>query len=58
MVADAARIAELLAVREAEIRAAYCAGAQDVHDNWQDDNDPDFGEAASDYFAVLKGPRP
>jgi hypothetical protein len=38
---------------EAEIRAAYCAGAKDVHENWQEDSDPDFSEAAGDYFASL-----
>jgi hypothetical protein len=31
------------------IRHAYIAGALDVHGNWQEDRDPDFAEAASDY---------
>lgn len=35
------------------ICAAYIAGATAVHENWQEDRDPDFGEAASDYLASL-----
>lgn len=31
------------------LRAAYSAGAMDVHNNWQEDSAPDFGEAADDY---------
>jgi hypothetical protein len=31
--------------------AAYIAGATDVHNNWQEDRDPDFTEAAHDYAA-------
>ncbi len=35
------------------IRNAYEQGAHDVHNNWQEDRDPDFSEAASDYLASL-----
>lgn len=38
------------------IRAAYLAGATDVHDAWIDGNgqtEADFGEAASDYVSNL-----
>lgn len=35
------------------IKAAYIQGALDVHTNWQEDRDPDFTEAASDYLASL-----
>ncbi|QEH81153.1 hypothetical protein EIK56_24945 [Sphingomonas sp. C8-2] len=31
------------------IAIAYAAGCQAVHDNYQEDRDPDFSEAASDY---------
>lgn len=31
------------------IVAAYIAGATDVHNNWQEDRDPCFKEAAYDY---------
>ena len=50
---DAAE-AEAAALREAlrdEIVMAYEQGALDVHLNWQEDRDPDFSEAASDYAA-------
>ena len=46
--------AEAAALREAlrdEIVMAYEQGALDVHLNWQEDRDPDFSEAASDYAA-------
>ena len=33
---------------------AYIAGATDVHNNWQEDRDPDFTEAAHDYAASLE----
>ena len=33
------------------IIAAYEAGALAVHENWQEDRDPDFTEAAHDYAA-------
>lgn len=40
------------ALREAVI-AAYIQGAMDVHNNWQEDRDPDFTEAAHDYASSL-----
>lgn len=36
-----------------QLQLAYEAGAMDVHENWQEDRDPDFSEAASDYVASL-----
>lgn len=33
--------------------AAYVAGATAVHENWQEDRDPEFQEAAWDYAAAL-----
>jgi hypothetical protein len=38
-------------VRDAVIKA-YIAGATDVHEHWQEDNDPDFTEAAHDYASA------
>jgi hypothetical protein len=43
------------ALREA-LADAYEAGCRAVHENYQEDNDPDFSEAASDYVAGLKLP--
>lgn len=36
-----------------QLRLAYIAGATDVHNNWQEDRDPCFAEAAYDYVANL-----
>lgn len=36
-----------------KVIAAYIQGAEDVHENWQEDRDPDFSEAAHDYYASL-----
>jgi hypothetical protein len=47
---EAAREPEAGKLREA-LEHAYCAGAMDVHENWQEDRDPDFTEAAHDYAA-------
>ena len=33
------------------LRLAYQQGAYDVHENWREDRDPDFSEAAYDYVA-------
>lgn len=38
------------------LKSAYIAGATDVHNNWQEDRDPDFSEAASDYAASINIP--
>jgi hypothetical protein len=35
------------------IAKAYIAGATDVHNNYQEDRDPDFAEAAHDYVASI-----
>lgn len=40
---------------EGLIRSAYEAGAKDVHANWQEDADPDFKEAASDWLESVRG---
>lgn len=36
-----------------KVIAAYAQGAMDVHENWQEDRDPDFTEAAHDYYASV-----
>jgi hypothetical protein len=35
------------------VRHAYLAGCRDVHENYQEDADPDFTEASYDYVASL-----
>jgi hypothetical protein len=35
------------------VRQAYIAGCEAVHENYQPDPDPDFGEASYDYVASL-----
>lgn len=40
------------------IMAAYEAGAQAVHDNYQEDRDPCFREAARDYVSSLQAVKP
>jgi hypothetical protein len=40
-------------LRQEQVVAAYIAGAQAVHDNWQPDRAPDFTEAAGDYWATI-----
>lgn len=44
---------QALGVGRDELVAAYIAGAAAVHENYQEDRDPEFGEAAYDYVASL-----
>ena len=48
---------DIIAQREEEVIAAYIQGAKDVHENWQPDRDPDFTEAAHDYWAAIDAAR-
>jgi hypothetical protein len=36
-----------------KVITAYMQGAMDVHENWQEDRDPDFTEAAHNYYASV-----
>jgi len=60
--AEITRLTEALRAAEERERdavmSAYCAGATDVHNSWIDGTnggEPDFGEAASDYYSSIKG---
>lgn len=46
-------IADLRQAVSDAIHNAYVSGALDVHNNYQEDRDPSFGEAAADYVASL-----
>lgn len=46
-------ISELRESLRDHIINAYVEGAYQVHTHWQEDADPDFGEAASDYAASV-----
>lgn len=46
-------IADLKQAVSDAIHNAYVSGALDVHNNYQEDRDPSFGEAAADYVASL-----
>jgi cell division septum initiation protein DivIVA len=46
-------LAEARELRQEQVVAAYIAGAQAVHENWQEDRCPDFTEAAHDHWATL-----
>ena len=46
-------IADLRQAVSDAIHNAYVSGAVDVHNNYQEDSEPSFGEAAADYVASL-----
>jgi hypothetical protein len=36
------------------LKIVTLAGAMDVHNNWREDPNPEFGEAASDYLTSIR----